>query len=100
LHNAKARAKRDGLPCNISLADIVVPELCPLLGIPLCPGNGKVLPGSPTLDRLVPELGYIKGNILVISFRANTIKQNATPEELYRLAKNLTRIMRKKGKIQ
>ena len=30
--------------------------------------------------------GYIVGNVIVVSFRANTIKSNATVEELERVA--------------
>jgi hypothetical protein len=40
--------------------------------------NGKG-PGdtSPSLDRIDSNLGYIKGNIKVISFKANRIKSDA-----------------------
>lgn len=60
---------------------------CPVFGIPLnwscLRGNGNgPLPNSPSLDRLDPERGYVKGNIWIISHRANTIKSNATHEEL------------------
>lgn len=43
-------------------------------------------PDSPTLDRIVPEKGYVLGNIAVISHKANAIKQNATAEEILRVA--------------
>jgi hypothetical protein len=86
---AKHRAARSGLPFNIEPSDFSVPDLCPLLGIPLTHGPGKIHDNSPSLDRLVPSLGYVKGNIIVISYRANRIKQNSSPEELELLAKNL-----------
>ncbi len=35
-----------------------------------------------TLDRVVPSLGYVKGNVRVISFRANRLKNNATIDEI------------------
>ena len=41
---------------------------------------------SPSIDRLIPELGYIKGNVNVISLRANIIKNNATKDELIKIA--------------
>ena len=90
-HSAKMRAKKEGLPFNLVLSDIVIPELCPVLGIPLISNLGKStgkgqtgLPNfnAPTLDRIVPSLGYVRGNISVISWRANHIKTDATLEEL------------------
>jgi hypothetical protein len=78
---ARTRAKRKGLPFAISLADIVVPERCPILGIPLIVGKDKMHDNSPTLDRRVGELGYVPGNVDVISYRANRIKNDGTIEE-------------------
>jgi hypothetical protein len=81
-NSAKSRARRDGLEFNIEPSDIVVPEKCPYLKCKLTPGIGKVCDTSPSLDRINPRLGYIKGNIQVISFRANTIKAGRTLSEL------------------
>src|SRR5579872_4324273 len=89
--SARYRAKERHLPFNIKPSDIVVPEVCPLLGIKLRPGDagrGNHHAGSPTLDRIIPDLGYVKGNIQVISFRANMLKSNASLEELELLVKN------------
>jgi hypothetical protein len=91
LMQAKARAKKNGLPFNIKLCDIAIPEVCPLLGIPLAFGNTRLSPNNPSLDRIIPALGYVKGNIWVISWRANTIKNNASIEELARIVRNLKR---------
>lgn len=79
---AKRRANRKCLPFDLTTADVVVPEACPVLGIPLVVNIGTCGPNSPTLDRLRPELGYVRGNVQVISHRANTVKSDATPEEL------------------
>jgi hypothetical protein len=57
---------------------------CPALGVPLV--FGRRSPNNPSLDRIKPELGYVKGNIAVISRRANAIKQDATADELFRVA--------------
>ena len=75
-----------GLAIDITAEDIVIPEFCPLLGIRLGRNNSKVGLDSPTLDRIRPELGYVKGNVWVISHRANTLKSDATAEELETIA--------------
>ena len=82
LHGAKQRARRFDLPFNLELDDCIVPERCPVLGIEFEQGEGRPLPGSPTLDRIVPELGYVKGNVIVVSHLANTIKTYATIEQI------------------
>lgn len=86
LYSARSRAKSLSLPCTISIDDIVVPDRCPILGTPIEKGRHRVFDGSPSLDRLIPELGYVPGNIAVISYRANALKGNASPEELLALA--------------
>ena len=89
VRNARQRAKTFGVPFEITKEDIVIPDFCPVLGIPIRVttfSNGRKDWGnSPSLDRIVPELGYVKGNICVISLRANRIKCDATPEELRRV---------------
>lgn len=86
---ARARARTQRLPFNIEPTDIVIPKTCPLLGIPLRGGVGVSSKGSPTLDRKEPKRGYVKGNVWVVSFKANTMKQDATLEEIEQLARNL-----------
>lgn len=83
--NAKVRAKAKGIPFTITTKDIVIPDVCPVLGVTLTRPDGTSRgPGdySPSLDRIVPELGYVPGNIRVISYRANRIRNDATIEEL------------------
>ena len=95
LANAKQRAKRAGLPCSITMLDVMgaVAHTCPLLGLPLVYTADKVHANSPTLDRKVCERGYIKDNIAVISHRANRIKSDSTIEELQTLLSNLVEYM-------
>jgi hypothetical protein len=81
--NAKSRAARLGVPFDITHEDIVIPEYCPVLGIKLSRDKRATMP---SLDRFRPELGYVRGNIAVISYRANTIKHNASTEEVERVA--------------
>jgi hypothetical protein len=88
---AKTRANKKGLPFNITEEDIIIPTHCPILNIPLQTHTprGKIRKESISLDRIIPELGYIKGNIEVISFLANTMKSNATPELLILFSKEM-----------
>lgn len=88
LHSARKRAKKDNLPFSITLKDIIIPEFCPILGIKLERGStGRPCDSSPSLDKLKPELGYVPGNVSVIGYRANTLKNNATSDELRAIAK-------------
>lgn len=90
--SCKNRAARKGIHFSISSHDVVIPEKCPILGITLIQDpsfivNNSIkgqltLPNYPTIDRLVPELGYTKDNIAVISWRANDLKGNASLQEL------------------
>jgi hypothetical protein len=83
---ARRRAKERGVAFDLDEADIFIPFECPVLGIPLLPSsNGKWSPGSPSLDRVKPELGYVKNNVRIISWRANQLKRDATLEELERI---------------
>lgn len=93
LNRARARAKKYGLDFNLEESDIFIPTHCPLLGIELFIAEGRktVKDNSASLDRIDPSKGYVKGNILVISNKANTMKSNATPQELLKLATNLIR---------
>lgn len=56
-----------------------------MLGIELSISEGRMADNSPSLDRFKPELGYVKGNIHVISTRANRIKNDATYNEIRKL---------------
>ena len=76
---AKQRAIKYGLEFNIEKTDVVIPEICPVFGFKFERGNRD---RTPSLDRIDPSKGYIKGNIAVISFRANRLKGNATLDEI------------------
>lgn len=83
---AKGRAGRAGLPFDLTEDDIIFPEVCPVLGIPLIFQEGRVrTDNTPSLDRLIPEKGYVKGNVQIISWRANRLKNNGTLEELEKI---------------
>jgi hypothetical protein len=88
LKTASKRARERGLPFSITAADIkaAIPRdgRCPVTRELFVRGEGKVCQTSMTLDRIKPELGYVPGNIAVISHLANTIKQNCTDPEVFR----------------
>lgn len=85
LKAAKERAKKKGVLFDLRPEDIILPTHCPVLGIELAFNRGNWFgckDNSYSLDRLIPELGYVIGNIQIISSKANTMKNNATPNEL------------------
>lgn len=86
---AHQRAIKKSLPFNIEVADIIIPTHCPILGMEMANhiGEGSAQNNSPSIDRIIPELGYTKGNIQIISHKANVMKANATPVELLIFAK-------------
>lgn len=77
---AQSRARKKGIEFNIQLSDIVLPELCPVLGIPMKKNDNKCKDSSYSLDRVDNSKGYIKGNIQVISNKANILKNSLTPD--------------------
>jgi len=81
----KKRAQKRGIPFDIEISDIVIPKVCPILEIELTFGVGKVHDASPSLDRIVPEKGYVKGNCFIISSKANRMKQENTLETLEKI---------------
>lgn len=86
LYGAFARSKSKNLEFSLVLLDIVIPKFCPVLGIPLRYGIGKAIDNSPTIDRIDNSKGYTKENIVIISYRANRIKSNATIKELEQIS--------------
>jgi hypothetical protein len=87
--SAKKRALQKGLEFNIELRDIHIPKKCPILKVPLICSTRY----SPSIDRIYPDKGYVKGNIAVISVLANSMKANATPKELLIFARNIKKYM-------
>lgn len=83
--SAKARAKKQGLVFNLKKKDIVIPVYCPVLGVPITVGDRFNHDWAPSIDRVRQDGGYTKDNITIISYRANRIKNDATPEELVKV---------------
>ena len=78
-HRAKTRAKNRGIEFNIEICDIVIPEKCPIFKTDFEVGNHKT---CASLDRINPTKGYIKGNIQIISNKANMIKGDSTMQDI------------------
>lgn len=90
--NAKSRAEKEGLPFNIEESDIIIPDKCPILNTELILNKNYKHSNpehTPSLDKINPILGYTKGNVRVISFKANTMKNSATLEELKLFCSNI-----------
>jgi hypothetical protein len=82
LCQSRKRAKSKGLEFDIDESDIKIPDLCPVLDIPIFKGKSLQCPNSPSLDRIDSRLGYVKGNVVVISWKANNIKGDSTLAEI------------------
>lgn len=87
VRNSKRRARARGIDHTIGVGDITLPERCPILGCVLARNRGKLSKDSPSLDRVDNSKGYIPGNVRVISFWANTLKDNLTADQIERLYK-------------
>lgn len=81
LSRLKSRCKQRNLSFDLDEQDIIIPQFCPILGIPL-KFNSSLQDDSVSVDRIDPKQGYIRGNIMIMSMRANRIKTDATIEEL------------------
>lgn len=100
VRHARNRAKRAGVPFDLDVSYVrsLCVTHCPALGTPLVYANiGGHKPNSASIDRIVPSGGYTRGNVMVISRRANTIKQDATAAELAEVAHWVHRIMAKQA---
>lgn len=95
----RERARKLQLPFTIEPSDIVIPEVCPVLGIKLLPCRKRIDDSSPTLDKINNELGYIKGNVAVISWKANRLKSDGTSEDHERIANYIKKVVDIKSKI-
>ena len=83
--NIKSRCKRLGREFSIELEDIIIPEKCPVFGFDLKREDRQTWMCAPSVDRIDSSKGYIKGNVTVVSRRANILKKDATLKELEQL---------------
>lgn len=82
-YTAKGRATKNNIPFTITreYVESITPAICPVLGIALQRG-AENRDNSPSLDRIIPSLGYVEGNVVVVSNRANRLKGDASLQEM------------------
>jgi hypothetical protein len=83
---ARTRSRQNGIEFTIVKEDIIIPDICPILGCKLTKGNGY-LPNAMSLDRIDNTRGYVPGNVRVISRKANLMKSDLTMDILEKLIK-------------
>ena len=97
LRNARNRAEKRGVPFDLTeeYLESIWTGVCPVFQIRLnlpSYGGHELRPSKPSLDRLVPDKGYVPGNVVWISLRANQMKSDGTSAELFRVAEWLQQI--------
>lgn len=104
LNRIKCKAKKLGIPFNLEISDIIIPEYCPILEMKLCDKpygqrggkGGGFKDNNPSIDKIDPTKGYIKGNIQIISMKANAMKYSASKEELITFCTNILKQIKNK----
>ena len=92
LWRAKHSAKKKNLDFSLTLDDIIIPQICPYLGVVLTTGYQGRDDCRASIDRKDSTKGYIKGNIQIISQLANKMKSNANTEQLIKFAKSILKM--------
>lgn len=92
----KTRAKKSGIPFTLQPEDLSIPERCPCCKKSMVSG-GTSRDNSPSLDRIIPSLGYTPENVVIICFACNRRKNDSTPEQLYAIADYVYRLRKVRG---
>ena len=93
--DAKWRAEKKGVPFNLTIDYMlsILTDKCPVFNTEFkWMGNGKILPTSPSLDRIDPAKGYVEGNVVVISSKANNIKSAYKSRDIFQVAQWLEQL--------
>jgi hypothetical protein len=96
--NKKSFAKGKGVPFTIEFGEITWPTHCPALGLELDYFAESRQENSPSFDQIDPGVGYVKGNVQILSWRANRIKNDGTEEEHRKIADFLSALLQDKYK--
>jgi hypothetical protein len=85
LRNTKARARRRNIFFDLTLDDIQIGTHCPILDVKFEVGREN-WHNSPSLDRIDNSRGYESDNVIVVCMMANSIKNQATPTQIRKVA--------------
>jgi len=96
LTGARNRARKLGLPFDLVEADLIAPKLCMYCDQPMSRETGN-MNTTPSVDRIKPELGYVKANIAIICGRCNRLKQDSTPEQMHWIADRVSALIKDRG---
>ena len=89
--NARSKAKKAGLPFDLTIEYLLEMHFkqegkCFLTGRELCcernQKNERRSSETCSLDKIVPELGYVKGNVLLVIDKVNRVKADCTLDEM------------------
>lgn len=97
ISGAKRRARKQGLEFSITEEDIAVPSVCRICHVPLVIGGDSRT--SPSVDRIVPSMGYVPENVWVICGECNRQKNDATPKKLRQIADATDRMVSTRGLV-
>lgn len=95
LRKAKIRARKRNIYFDLNVDDIFIGRECPILGIPFEVGKDN-WQNSPSLDRINNNRGYEKDNVIVVCMMANSIKNQATPKQIKKVADFYEKVYEKK----
>ncbi len=99
--NCRIRATLRGVPFSLTRADIIIPDRCPIFGTSFrdaAPCRRDFSQSyAASIDRIDSTKGYTKDNIIVVSCRANSIKADATVDELVKISRFYQKLRRRKS---
>ena len=99
LESTRRRGREKNIPYDlVTYKEIEIPTHCPYLNIELT-YDGSRGKNAASIDKIIPELGYTKGNIQIISMLANQMKSNATIEELLSFSQSINEMYKKENEI-
>lgn len=81
---ARHRAKTLGIAFDIEPEDLVIPEYCPITGDKIDVLVSNYANGA-SVDKVQNDKGYVRGNVRVISRKANRMKGDADLVHLERM---------------